>query len=109
MIETQDYTTEKLLAGMMITNHLALAAGTYYRGQNLVWNGTNNNYEDAAGATPDAIYIGEEVTFALATKSTLMIWGEVQLEGLVNGSNVAIGTLTDAEIKAYQDNGIFVK
>ena len=110
------YNTEKLIAGPIQTDIVALDADTYYKGMILTYvAGTNSWAYDAAPGASDtgvAIYLGDSVNdsrvLGSAGYDTVIKGGEVQLGGFVNDSGVAI-TLDEDIISVLGTFGIYVK
>ena len=110
------YNTEKLIAGDIITDQVALAADTYYRGMLLTYDASGNNWVyDAAPAAADTgvgIYLGDSIstsrTLSTAGYGTIIKAGEVYAGGFVNDSGVAV-TLDEDIISVLGTFGIHVK
>lgn len=110
------YSTENLIAGDIITDQVALAADTYYRGMLLTYDASTNTWAyDAAPAAADTgvgIYLGDSIsdsrTLSVAGYGTIIKAGEVYAGGFVNDSGVAV-TLDEDIISILGTFGIHVK
>ena len=110
------YKTENLIAGDIITDQVALAADTYYRGMLLTYDASTNAWVyDAAPTVADTgvgIYLGDGVsdsrTLSIAGYGTIIKAGEVYAGGFVNDSGVAV-TLDEDIISILGTFGIHVK
>ena len=110
------YNTEKLIAGTIQTDVVALAADTYYKGMLLTYVAGSNNWAyDAAPAAADTgvgIYLGDSVSDSRVLASpgygTIIKGGEVMEGGFVNDSGAAV-TLDEDIISVLGTFGIYVK
>ncbi len=110
------YNTEKLIAGEIITDDVAMAADTYYRGMLLTYDASTNKWGyDAAPAAADTgvgIYLGDGIsasrTISVSGYDTIIKAGEVYAGGFVNDSGVAV-TLDEDIISVLGTFGIHVK
>ena len=110
------YNTENLIAGEIVTDQVALAADTYYKGMLLTYVAGSNNwaYDAAPGAadTGVAIYLGDNVSDSRVLSSpgygTVIKAGAVMEGGFVNDSGVAV-TLDEDIISVLGTFGIHVK
>jgi hypothetical protein len=85
----------KLIAGKVTTDQLPMLAGTYHRGMELEFDTTG--YKPlAVDANVAAIFNQESVVLGGAGFRDCIVSGEINPEGLVDGSNVA-KTLTEAQ------------
>ncbi len=110
-----DYITEKLIAGEIITDQVALAADTYYKGMILTYDANNDRYKyNAAPAATDtvAIYLGdgsgEGRVLASTGYGSVIICGEVFEGGIVTDANAAF-TVTEDIRAACNAVGIYIK
>ena len=110
-----DYITEKLIAGEIITDQVALAADTYYKGMILTYDSGNDRYQyDATPAATDtvAIYLGdgsgEGRVLAAPGYDSVIIAGEVFEGGIVTDAN-AVFTVTEDIRAACNAVGIYIK
>ena len=117
-----DYNTEELIVKDIKTHVGTIAAGSYYRGRILKFNGTswvdastsiNVLGEDdiiklgiflGAGLTS----VGSPKTSAIAFNDAIIVFGEVYEKGLVKADGTPL-TLSEADIVELQKSGIFVK
>jgi hypothetical protein len=110
------YNTEKLIGGPIITDQVALAADTYYKGMILTYVANDNNwvYDAAPGAsdTGVAVYLGSSVVdsrvLAAPGYDTVIKAGELMEGGFVNDSGASI-TLDEDIISVLGTFGIHVK
>lgn len=110
------YNTEKLIGGPIITDQVALAADTYYKGMLLTYVAGSNNYTyDASPTVADtgvAIYLGDSVSDSRVLSApgygTVIKAGEVMIGGFVNDSGAAV-TLDEDIIAILSTFGIYVK
>ena len=110
-----DYITEKLIAGEIITDQVALAADTYYKGMLLTYVAADDNYAyDATPADGDtiAIYLGDGSVvgrvLAAPGYDSVIIGGEVFEGGIVTDANAAF-TVTEDIRAICNAAGIYIK
>ena len=108
------YAAETLVGGPIVTDQVALAADTYYKGMILTYNASANNYAyDAAPAVTDtgvAVYLGDGGSRVLSSPGydAVIKHGELMLGGFVNDSGAAV-TLDEDIIAILSTFGINVR
>jgi len=106
---TQDYNTESLLLGKIITRDDApLDRNTYYRGMPLKYSSGDGVYQYNASDI-EAVYLGpDERTLDVAGSGSVIVHGELQAAGIVDDSGDAL-TITEAIKQTAYSNGIYLK
>ena len=90
------YLSETLVGGPIVTDQVALAADTYYKGMILTYDASANNYAyDAAPAVTDtgvAVYMGDGSSRVLSAPGydTVIKAGELMLGGFVDDAGAAV-------------------
>ncbi|MEN6623493.1 MAG: hypothetical protein ABFD50_18350 [Smithella sp.] len=108
------YLSETLVGGPIVTDQVALAADTYYKGMILTYDARANNWAyDAAPAAADtgvAVYMGDGSARTLSSTGydTVIKAGELMLGGFVDDSGTAV-TLDEDIISILGTFGIHVR
>lgn len=110
------YNTEKLIAGPIQTDVVALAADTYYKGMLLTYvAGSDNWVYDAAPTVADtgiAVYLGDSVSDSRVLSApgygTVIKAGEVMIGGFVDDAGAAV-VLDEDIISILGTFGLYVK
>ena len=98
-----------LIAGMVSTRQIPLAADTYYIGMRLEYNATNDDYEILSAGLLAAIYNGTDGrVLAAPGVDDCIVWGEISRSGIVDDAG-DIATITEDEIALYRVAGFLVK
>lgn len=113
-IQTENFVTEELVAGNVVSATKTASAATYYRGQLLGRTDTTGVYGpfNAAGANGleniRAVCIKDTVLGAQGAIMVYITGSEVQASGL-KASNGSALTVTTAIVELAQDAGIVIK
>ena len=108
------YNTEDLIGGQIITRQAPLKADVYYRGMPLKYTAASDYYEyDSTLLSTVAIFLGDSNVSSSTIssdedKSTIIVFGEVMEEGIVDDSGDALA-ITQDMIAACAGNGIYIK
>lgn len=104
-----EYNSEILVGGEIKTQQVKLAADTYYRGMPLEYDAANDRYQYLASGDLAGFWLEDESrAVTVDTWSTMISWGEIQENGIVDDSGDAY-TVTEDLIATWRALGFFIK